>query len=160
MAIDIGTLKARYIDSCSDWSILPNKAVLSAFFKAELNKSNNEESSFVIFLDDLKGVDFHPLYNVFAQIDISEINSVDILQKSSCSLEGDSVLLLLRAVNQKLRVVDLQDRIFGKDFLLYVLHILTEVIGFCYFPFILHACPFLQIVLLLASPVMPSLTLA
>ncbi|XP_024965415.1 uncharacterized protein LOC112505706 isoform X1 [Cynara cardunculus var. scolymus] len=118
MAIDIRTLKDRYIDSCNDWRTVPNKAVLSAFFKAELKKSNNEESSFVIFLDDLKGVDFHPLYNVFVQIDLSEIDSVDILQKSSCSLDGDSVLLLLHAVNQKLRVVDLQDRTYGKDFLL------------------------------------------
>ncbi|KAI3695601.1 hypothetical protein L1987_78599 [Smallanthus sonchifolius] len=118
MAIDIQTLKDRYIDSCKDWSTVPNKSVLSAFFKAELNKSNNQESAFVIFLDGIEGVDFHPLYNVFVQIDISEIDSVDVLQKSTCSLEGDFVLLLLQAVNQKLRVVDLQDRTFGKDFLL------------------------------------------
>lgn len=85
---------------------------------AESKKSNNEESSFVIFVDDLKVADFHPLYNVFVQIDVSEIDAVDILQKSICSLEAESVLLLLHAVNQKLRVVDLQDRTFGKDFLL------------------------------------------
>ncbi|KAI3809883.1 hypothetical protein L1987_19486 [Smallanthus sonchifolius] len=107
MVIDIRTLKDRYIDSCNDWSTVPNKAILSAFCKAEVRKSNNEESSFVIFLDDLIGVDFHPLYNVLVQIDVS-----------GCLLEGDSVLLLLHAVNQKLRVVDLQDRTFGKDFLL------------------------------------------
>ncbi|KAM0072970.1 putative transcription factor WD40-like family [Helianthus debilis subsp. tardiflorus] len=118
MAIDIRTLKDRYIDFCKDWSAVPNKAALSAFLKAELKKSNNEESTFVISLDELKSVDFHPLYNVFVQFDLSEIDSVDILQKSTCSLEGDSVLLLLQAVKQKLRVVDLQDRSFGKDFLL------------------------------------------
>ncbi|KAK9053424.1 hypothetical protein SSX86_030058 [Deinandra increscens subsp. villosa] len=118
MAIDIRALKDRYIDFCTDWSTLPNKAVLSAFLKAEVKKSNNEESTFVIFLDDLKSADFHPLYNVLVQIDISEIDSVDILQKSKCSLEGELVLLLLQAVNQKLQVVDLQDRTFGKDFLL------------------------------------------
>ncbi|KAL8209246.1 hypothetical protein R6Q57_008658 [Mikania cordata] len=118
MAIDIRTLKDRYVDSCKDWSTGPNKAVLSAFFKAELRKSNKEEPTFVLYLDDLKGVDFHPLYNLFVQIDISEIDSVDILQKSTCSLEGDFVLLLLQAINQKLRVVDLQDKTFGKEFLL------------------------------------------
>lgn len=90
--------------------------------QAGVKKSNNEESIFVIFLDDLKSVDFHPLYNVFVQIDISEIDAVDILQNSSCSLEGDSVLLLLRAVQQKLRIVDLQDKTLGRDFLLYVFH--------------------------------------
>ncbi|XP_071697425.1 protein DWD HYPERSENSITIVE TO UV-B 1-like isoform X2 [Rutidosis leptorrhynchoides] len=118
MAIDIQTLKHRYIDSCKDWNTVPNKAVFSAFVKAEVNKLENEESSFSIFLDDLEGVDFHPLYNVFVLIDMSEIDAVDILQKSSCSLDADSVLLLLHAVHHKLRVVDLQDRTFGKDFLL------------------------------------------
>lgn len=86
--------------------------------QAEIKKSNNEESTFVIFLDDLKSIDFHPLYNIFLQIDLSEIDTVDILQKSSCSLDADSVLLLLHAINQKLRIVDLQDRTFGKDFLM------------------------------------------
>ncbi|KAL4555834.1 hypothetical protein LXL04_038463 [Taraxacum kok-saghyz] len=118
MAIDIKTLKDRYIDSCKACETIPNKAVLSALFKAEVKKSNNEESIFLIYLDDFKSIDFHPLYNLFLQIDLSEIDSVDILQKSSCSLDGDSVLLLLHAINQKLRVVDLQDRTFGKDFLM------------------------------------------
>ncbi|CAH1450446.1 unnamed protein product [Lactuca virosa] len=118
MSIDIRTLKDRYIDSCNACETVPNKAVLSAFFKAEIKKSNNEESTFVIFLDDLKSIDFHPLYNIFLQIDLSEIDTVDILQKSSCSLDADSVLLLLHAINQKLRIVDLQDRTFGKDFLM------------------------------------------
>nr|XP_043621901.1 uncharacterized protein LOC122593544 [Erigeron canadensis] len=118
MAMDIGILKHKYIDFCNAWKTKPNQAVLSAFVKAENKKWNKEESSFVIFLDDIKGVDFHPFYNAFGHIDLSEIDAVDILQKSSCSLEGDSVLLLLRAVNQKLRVVDLHDRTFGKDFLL------------------------------------------
>ncbi|XP_076941361.1 protein DWD HYPERSENSITIVE TO UV-B 1-like, partial [Bidens hawaiensis] len=106
-----------YIDSCNDCSTLPNESILSAFNKAEVKKSNNEESSFVICLDDLKTNDIHPLCNVLVQIDISEIDSVDILQKSTCSLEGDSVLSLLHAVDQKLQVVDLQDRKLGRDFL-------------------------------------------
>ncbi|GKF57366.1 hypothetical protein Tco_0170903, partial [Tanacetum coccineum] len=87
----------------------------------QVHKSNNEESSFEIFLDDIKPADFYPLHNVFLQIDISEIDVVDVLQKSLCTLDVDSVLLLLQSVSQKLRVVDLQDRTFGKDFLLYVL---------------------------------------
>lgn len=77
--------------------------------------------SLVLFLDDLKDVDFHPLLDMFMEIDASEIDAVDILHKSSCFLNGEYVLSLLRAINQKLRVVDLQDMSFGKDFLLYVM---------------------------------------
>lgn len=118
MSIDIQTLKDRYIDSCNEWNAVPLKAVLSAFSKAQVQKLNNQESSFAIFLDDIKPADFHPLYNAFVQIDISEIDVVDVLQKSLCTLDVDSVLMLLQSVSQKLRVVDLQDRTFGKDFLL------------------------------------------
>lgn len=118
MAIDIRSLQKRYIDFCSTQGTLPNKAILSAFFKAQVKKAQHEASTFVLFLDDLKSVDVHPLFDVFMKIEASEIDAVDILQRSSCSLDGDYVLLLLHALNQKLRVVELQDRSFGKDFLL------------------------------------------
>ncbi|XP_059652972.1 protein DWD HYPERSENSITIVE TO UV-B 1 [Cornus florida] len=96
---------------------LPNNAVLSAFFKAERKKSRHKQCSLVIILDDLKDTDFHPLLDVFMEIDTSEIEAVDIIQKSSCVFDGELTLLLLRAINQKLRIVDLQDSSFGKDFL-------------------------------------------
>ncbi|KAM7482443.1 hypothetical protein LguiB_007026 [Lonicera macranthoides] len=118
MAADLKTLEKRYFDSCRRQGIIANKAVLLALFKAEGKKARNEVCSLVLFLDDLKDVDFHPLLDVFMEIDASEIDAVDILQKSSCFLNGEYVLSLLRAINQKLRVVDLQDMSFGKDFLL------------------------------------------
>ncbi|GKD72215.1 hypothetical protein Tco_1330497 [Tanacetum coccineum] len=97
MSIDIQTIKARYIDSCNYWNTVPHKQVLSALSKAQVHKSNNEESSFEIFLDDIKPADFYPLHNVFLQINISEIDVVDVLQKSLCTLDVDSVLLLLQS---------------------------------------------------------------
>ncbi|KAK2974508.1 hypothetical protein RJ640_018673, partial [Escallonia rubra] len=133
MATDVATLEQRYIGACKIREILPNKAVLSALFKlyltcyvchvtqAKVRKANHEVCRLEIFLDDLKDVDFHPLLDVFMEVDTSQIDAVDILHKSSCSMSGKYVLSLLRATSQKLRVVDLQDSSFGKDFLLYPL---------------------------------------
>ncbi|XP_058080364.1 protein DWD HYPERSENSITIVE TO UV-B 1 isoform X2 [Magnolia sinica] len=56
---------------------------------------------------------------MLSAIDSSEIDAVDMLHGSPpCILfNGESVVSLIRAVNQKLRVVDLQGLSFGKDFL-------------------------------------------
>ncbi|KAA8545799.1 hypothetical protein F0562_020750 [Nyssa sinensis] len=89
----IKSLEDRYIDSCRRHGVLSNRAILSAFFKAEVKKSR------------------HQFYT-------SVIDAVDVRHESSCILDGEYVLLLLRAINQKLRVVDIQDSSFGKDFLL------------------------------------------
>uniref|UniRef100_A0A5B7C1Q0 U2A'/phosphoprotein 32 family A C-terminal domain-containing protein n=1 Tax=Davidia involucrata TaxID=16924 RepID=A0A5B7C1Q0_DAVIN len=118
MPTGIESLEERYINSCRRHGVLPNKAVLSAFFKADVKKSRHQLCNLVVFLDDLKDADFLPLLDVFMEIDTSEIDAVDILHESSCVLDGEYVLLLLRAINQKLRVVDLRDLSFGKDFLL------------------------------------------
>ncbi|XP_020532423.1 uncharacterized protein LOC105650742 isoform X2 [Jatropha curcas] len=47
----------------------------------------------------------------------SEIEAIDIHNGSSRVLNGEYALSLMRAFNQKLRVVDLQDSLYGKDFL-------------------------------------------
>lgn len=61
------------------------------------------------------------LLDIFAAIISSEIDVVDILHESqSVLVNGESVVSLIRAVGQKLRIVDLQDLSFGEDFLLYV----------------------------------------
>ncbi|KAF2320986.1 hypothetical protein GH714_032429 [Hevea brasiliensis] len=70
-----------------------------------------------IFLDQLNDIDFPPLLDVCLSIDTSEIEAVDIHDGSSRVLNGDYALSLMRAFNQKLRVVDLQDSLYGKDFL-------------------------------------------
>ncbi|KAL7002881.1 hypothetical protein U1Q18_004040 [Sarracenia purpurea var. burkii] len=111
----------RYTDCCWRHSVLPNKALLSAFSKAEAKKAHHQLSSLVVFLDDLKNADFLPLLDMFTGIDTSEIDAVDISHNSSCDLNGEYILTLLRAINQKLRVVTIRDASFGKEFLRYVL---------------------------------------
>lgn len=71
-------------------------------------------------MDELRDADYEPLLHSLMEIDLSEIEAVDMLNKSSCVLGGERVISLLRAVHKKLRIVDLQDIILGKDFLLYV----------------------------------------
>ncbi|OVA00996.1 WD40 repeat [Macleaya cordata] len=90
--------------------------------RAKLQKSCRELCSLQVFLDKLKDVDFPPLIDVFSAIDSSEIDTVDILHESPYVLNGELVLSLMRAINQKLRVVDLQDSSFGKDGLRDLLH--------------------------------------
>ncbi|XP_062176970.1 protein DWD HYPERSENSITIVE TO UV-B 1 isoform X2 [Alnus glutinosa] len=85
--------------------------------KAEVKKSRHEPCSLEIFLDHLKDIDFHPLLDTFMELDASEIQAVDVRNESSCVFNGECALSLMRAINQKLRRVDLQDLSFGKEFL-------------------------------------------
>lgn len=90
--------------------------------QAKVKETHLEVCILVIYLDDLKDVDFNPVRNLLMEIDESEIDAVDILHRSSsCFMNVEYVLSLLHAVNKKLRVVDLQDMPFGKDLLLYVM---------------------------------------
>ncbi|KAI3445915.1 hypothetical protein Pfo_002580 [Paulownia fortunei] len=118
MATDIGTLEKRYFDACKRQGILPNKAIVAALFKAKIKKARHEISTFMVSMDDLKDVDFYPLLDLLKEIDASEIDAVDLVNRTSCVLNGEYVSPLLHAVNKKLRVVDICDISFGKDFLL------------------------------------------
>ncbi|KAM3291464.1 hypothetical protein P3S67_019753 [Capsicum chacoense] len=115
---DISSLETRYIYSSQARGVPPNKQVLSALYKAKLKKARNEVSSLVILLDDIKDTDFHPLLDLLTEADISEIDAVDIINRSVCILSWEYLLALVRASSRKLRVVDLQDILFGKEFLL------------------------------------------
>ncbi|KAL2602318.1 hypothetical protein AAZX31_10G247000 [Glycine max] len=117
MVIDIETLEDRYIDSCRRHDVFPNSSILSSLFKAEVKKSNHELCSLEILIDDLKDADIAPLFDLCMNFDASEIEAVDVRNESSCVLNGEYALSLMRAINQKLRVVHLQDPSFGKDFL-------------------------------------------
>lgn len=77
-------------------------------------------------MDNVKDIDFHSLLEVFMKISESEIEAVDVLNESSCALTGEYALLLMRSIGQKLRVVDLQDFSFGKDFLRYITVFITH----------------------------------
>lgn len=118
MAIDIQTLERRYVGSCQQQGAQPNKAILVALFKAKVKKAHHEDCNLVIYMDDVKDVDFNPLVRLLMEIDESEINGVDVLQRSSCFMTAEHVLFLLHIIRKKLRVVDLLDMSFGKKFLL------------------------------------------
>ncbi|XP_015574417.1 uncharacterized protein LOC8280980 isoform X2 [Ricinus communis] len=87
------------------------------FYQAEVKKSCNELRNLEIFLDQLKDFDFLPLLDVCKSIETSEIEAIDIHNGSSSVLNGEYALALIRAFNQKLRIVDLQDSLYEKDFL-------------------------------------------
>lgn len=70
-------------------------------------------------MEYLKDIDFQPLLEVCMEIGESEIEAVNIRSGSSCMLNGEYALLLMNTIDQKLRVVDLQDSSFGKDFIRY-----------------------------------------
>lgn len=94
---------------------------VNGYLQIRWNKAFHEPSLLVILLDDIRDADFQPLLELLREVDASDIDAVDIINRSTCALSGDRVILFLRAVSRKLRVVDLQDILFGKDFLLYVL---------------------------------------
>ncbi|PON74746.1 WD repeat containing protein [Parasponia andersonii] len=114
MAIDVLTLKERYIDSCERHNVPPNTSFLSGLRKAEVKKVRCELCSLDIFLHQLKDIDFPPLLDICMELDNSEIKAVDVCNGSSCTLKGEYALKLMRAINRKLRIVDLQDS-FGKS---------------------------------------------
>lgn len=118
MAANIDAVQRKYLDCCKRNGVHPSKKILSAFFKAHVRKARNETISLVFTLDELRDADYEPLLHSLVEIDCSEIEAVDMINRSSCVLGGERVLSLLRAVHKKLRVVDLQDIILGKDFLL------------------------------------------
>lgn len=117
MAIKIPALGSIYIESCRRHGVAPRTEFLSALFKADVKKSRHELCVLEILLDHVKDVDFHPLLEVTTRIGDSEIEAVDVLNESSCALNGEYALVLIRSIDQKLRIVDLQDLSFGKDFL-------------------------------------------
>ncbi|XVE49284.1 hypothetical protein DITRI_Ditri01bG0070700 [Diplodiscus trichospermus] len=117
MAIKLPALGAMYIESCRKHGVRPNTKFLSAVFEAQFKKTHHKACVLEILLDHVKDIDFHPLLEVSMKISESEIDAVDVLSESSCALTGEYALLLMRSIDKKLRVVDLQDLSFGKDFL-------------------------------------------
>ncbi|KAK4401724.1 hypothetical protein Sango_0913100 [Sesamum angolense] len=127
MATDIGTLEKRYFDACKgkesyqirqSWQHYSRSFYSFNWCKAKIKKGRHEISTLMVSMDDLKDVDLYPLLDLLKEIDSSEIDAVDIVNRSSCVLSGEHVSAVLRAVNKKLRVVDICDISFGKDFLL------------------------------------------
>lgn len=73
-----------------------------------------------IFIDQLICSDIPPLVDAFSSGSLSDVDAVDVCQRSSNpSLTGESVLSLLHVLKPKLRVVDLIDWSFWKNILQY-----------------------------------------
>ncbi|KAM3709200.1 hypothetical protein ACJW31_02G155000 [Castanea mollissima] len=111
----ISTLEARYLDSCKRHEVLPNSAVLSWFPKAKIQSSHHEKCNIVVSLDQLKDADVSPLIDAFMAIDSFDIDAVDILQESHCTLSKENITALMHAINLKLRIIDLLDTSLRKD---------------------------------------------
>ncbi|KAK9106857.1 hypothetical protein Syun_022868 [Stephania yunnanensis] len=62
-------------------------------------------------------VDVPPLIKTFSLMGSYEIDAIDIINESPCVLKRENVMSLMRAAIHKLRVVDINDSSFGKDFL-------------------------------------------
>ncbi|VYS64856.1 unnamed protein product [Arabidopsis thaliana] len=112
---EIATLEEKYIELCKMHGILPNTAILSAFFEAEVKKSRNQRCIMNLYMDRVKYDDYLPLLELCNEINTSEVQGIDLFVRSACSLEDHYALPLIRSVNQKLRVVHLHDS-FGKNF--------------------------------------------
>ncbi|CAK7337772.1 unnamed protein product [Dovyalis caffra] len=108
---------SRYLDSCRKHEVLPNSAVLSWFYKAKIQKSQQGKCSIMFLLNQLSNVDVYPLIDVFLEIDSSDVDAVDVLHESPCNLNEEYVMPLLQTINLKLRVVDLQGTSPVEDFL-------------------------------------------
>ncbi|CAA0807448.1 transducin family protein / WD-40 repeat family protein [Striga hermonthica] len=118
MATDVGTLLKRYFGACERHGVSPNKSIMTSLFKAKIKKAHHETATLSVSIDDLKDVDFYPLRDLLTEIDGSEIDVVDMVNRFSCALNGEYVTQLLHAVDKKLGHVDICDVSFGKEFLL------------------------------------------
>ncbi|CAN6858648.1 unnamed protein product [Brassica oleracea] len=113
MLTEIATLEEKYIELCKKHGTVPNTSILSAFFEAEDKKSRNQRCTMNLLVDRVMYDDFHPLLELCNEINASEVEGIDLSVRSSCSLEDQYVLSLIRSVNQKLHLVDVHD-CFGK----------------------------------------------
>lgn len=75
----------------------------------------------MVLLDHLRAADFSTLISVFQEIGSSNIDAVDIVHESPLILTEEYVLSMIRTINHKLRLVELRDVSFGKDFFWFVL---------------------------------------
>jgi len=86
--------------------------------QAMLPRSSQRWSSLVLVLDHLTEADFWPLIDVINNAMCSaDVDAVDIINESPCTLTEDQILSLICAANEKLCTVSLQDLPFRKHFL-------------------------------------------
>ncbi|KAJ8425120.1 hypothetical protein Cgig2_011086 [Carnegiea gigantea] len=88
------------------------------YLQAMHQRSCQRQSSLVVVLDHLTEADFWPLIDVINNAMCSaDVDAVDIVNESSCTLTEDQILSLICAANEKLCAVSFQDLPFRKHFL-------------------------------------------
>ncbi|WOK97827.1 hypothetical protein Cni_G06535 [Canna indica] len=118
MASDLSQLESRYLEECGKQEVLPNPSILLSFSNVKRQKAHFEQCCLEIFIDHLTFADIPLLIETLSETCLSDIDAIDITQKSSnVSLNGECLLLLLGAVNQKLRIVDLSSSSLREDVL-------------------------------------------
>ncbi|KAL8124975.1 hypothetical protein AgCh_012594 [Apium graveolens] len=110
------TIILRYLDVCKRHNVQPNSAVLWWFYKADAKKSINQKCIIEVILDRLQDTDIRPLLDVFFSFK-SEIEALTIQHTSSCFLNQDNIMSLIRGTNIQLRVLNLQNVSFSEDVL-------------------------------------------
>lgn len=94
----------------------PNPAVLRWLYKADAKKSINQKYIIEVTLDQLQDTDIRPLLDVFF-ICKSEIEAITIQHKSSCLLNQDNIMSVIRGTDLQLRVLNLQNVSLSEDVL-------------------------------------------
>ncbi|KAK1410303.1 hypothetical protein QVD17_36838 [Tagetes erecta] len=112
------SLTCRYMEICQMHEVQPSSDVISWFKKAMLHKFTCQTCKIVISLDRLKNADLFPLIDLFCSNDHSNaLETIDLLCESSVDLNEYAILSLMRAINKRLRVVDIRDTHLKEDIL-------------------------------------------
>ncbi|KAF3438826.1 hypothetical protein FNV43_RR17101 [Rhamnella rubrinervis] len=116
MSVDFVSIEARYLNFCKKREVVPNLTILSWLTKAKIQNSRNAKFSVAVLIDQLKDADISTMVDIVTSDD-SDIDVVDIFYESYSVLSEEYLMAFMRAINFKLRIVDLQDMPLGKDFL-------------------------------------------
>ncbi|KAK4785788.1 hypothetical protein SAY86_002477 [Trapa natans] len=115
-SMDSPSLQSLYLDYCRRHELMPNEAISSWFSKADDEKTRRGKYNLAILLDQLTNIDLLTLIDVIQSVDTFQLESVDILNETSCQLNAQLLMSLMRAADEKLNVVYLQDMSSGEDF--------------------------------------------
>lgn len=88
------------------------------YVQADARKSINQKYIIEVTLDQLQDTDIRPLLDVFFSFK-SEIEAITIQHTSSCLLNQDDIMSVIRGTNLQLRVLNLQNVSFSEDVLRY-----------------------------------------
>ncbi|XP_031110213.1 uncharacterized protein LOC116014320 isoform X2 [Ipomoea triloba] len=80
-----------------------------------LQKRIQQECTIVLSLDELEDSDLSPIIDALLKVHSFSVDAVDILCRSRSILNQEYVLSLMRAVDSKLRIANLQDMLLRKD---------------------------------------------